>query len=107
MSLKPTVGVKMSEFKVGEMAILCNLFRVPERNGQEVEIIGGLKVRSGLVRSTGEIETCDSYRVLVDGNKAAVVEPRHLKKLPPKDDLSDWKVLNELLGTDIREMDLA
>jgi len=80
----------MSDYKVGEIAILCNLVNQYQENGNEVEIIGGLKHTEFYSISTGQHGEGLRYRVLENNGKETVVRPEYLKKLPPKDDTCSW-----------------
>ncbi len=78
------------EFKVGEIAVVCNVGRTPDWNGREIEIIGPLEMRR-----------CTSYCVepayLVDApwlpdrrKHPWVAQPRFLRKRPQP---QDWEKL--------------
>lgn len=71
----------MSTFKVGEVAVLCNLNEVPKYNGQEVTIVGGLAQRKSL--QEGCYIWCYEVDVLDFLGRPSIVAPHNLRKKRP------------------------
>lgn len=80
----------MNDFKVGDICIGQNFIIQTCRNGEECEIIGGLKERSGRNPITKIPSVKLMYRVRWSDSTIAVVTPNKLrKKNSPKRDTRD------------------
>ena len=89
----------MDSFSVGETVIGQNFIYCLENNGDECEIIGGLKLRSGTVRRTRKVKSEQMYIVKWSCGKVTAQAPCHLrKKKPPEEDIEemDWVKLCNL-----------
>ncbi len=76
----------MNEFKVGDVAIGCNMKINVDRNGMECVIIEPLEWRTG-IDGIGRVETHMQYFVTWADGKSSNVAHRYLrKKRPPSSD---------------------
>lgn len=82
----------MAEFKVGEVAILQNCEFLPQLNGDDVEIIGGLatyRTWNGVL-VFGYLVVLSGGRKTPNGKSQIIAKPHQLRRRPPKSNDTEW-----------------
>ena len=93
----------MSEFKVGEIAIVHGMKINTEDEGKEVEVLTELDLVDSVNTKSGAFSSTHRHLVQYPDGAQYFIMPKNLKKLPPKDNIGDWETLADTLNYDIRE----
>ena len=89
----------MNYFKIGEKAETINLMGESRYNGEIVEIIGGLKLRSWK-KTNGIKGESATYRISYSFGRIRLIEPKNLRKLPDDNDKVSWESMRDIFSED-------